>query len=663
MALRSPAAPREPPRTGGGWEEESGRVFDFAWRVTRDAAAARRVLREWSASPLGPPVNGGNGGWERAWRLTMRHLGPAAEEGPGASGLWAEAMTPRPGSGLTREQARAAWDVCRAMDPRHYALLDLALRRQLQAGELAEVLRVPVERAAESTRRLRDEADEAARALLLVRGREGCPRLDGLLGRPAEEGGEGGRLRQALLTHARECARCGAVASAWPGMAAALPALAPVAPSQPPGVNGGVRPRPVPPVNGGEDPSEPFSFTMPASGYRWMAAAGAALFVAALALFAPVSPLSPLHVRGSTPPAVASEDRLSNILVLTSTPAPAGSRGPGASRTATPPRAPVSGGVAPTATAVTVGTFIPGGSPTATPGTVGSGDPAPSSAGDSALTLSTRAIDLGSGGPSGGGGAAGSFTVSGSGGTWQASSDADWLSVSPTSGTLTPSGTRVAVSADRDAAGPGAQRAVVRVSAAGVVRTLAVTLTGASAMQVTVVGFDATALPAAGCGMDTTTVRVRADGASAVTVRWSGGGAPLSRLSAGQAGQGELWTGTVGPLSSAGTLTVQATGAGGASGQASAPTPRIVPCATGLSDTGGSLVLPVNGAGSLIALVRLPTGTSATFTVVGPAGNVVARQAVVEADQVRVRVEAGTYTVSVAGGGLAGGSVSLVLQP
>jgi RNA polymerase sigma factor (sigma-70 family) len=200
-------------------------LYDFALRIVRDADLAADVVQStfvkaWEAAQQQKGVEN-----VKAWlytiahnlaidelRLRKRFVEPrrdeVSEEGfpfaiPDLSRLSDPETVMR-----DRELVALVWDSAAALNPQEYALLDLHLRRGLDADELADHLGLAKGALYTRLSRLRDSLEEAVTtALLMRRGRPACERLDALLVKlRATEVTQ--PVRRAIKAHLTECERC-----------------------------------------------------------------------------------------------------------------------------------------------------------------------------------------------------------------------------------------------------------------------------------------------------------------------------------------------------------------------------------------------------------------------------------------------------------------------
>jgi len=201
------------------------RVYDFAWRILRDADAAaeasRDVFLRVSLELPGVP----RGASFRAWLFAITHavVIPRAESGarpaPVIIPLHEEAFgsfdVPDPCRiddpsvvGDDYELAAFVWEAAASLSPRDYALLDLHLRQGLDSAELAAVASLGKSHAAALVGRLTGAADDVMSGYVLARrGGNDCAVLQQVLAAhtlpPYTDA-----LRRAVDAHASTCPAC-----------------------------------------------------------------------------------------------------------------------------------------------------------------------------------------------------------------------------------------------------------------------------------------------------------------------------------------------------------------------------------------------------------------------------------------------------------------------
>jgi RNA polymerase sigma-70 factor (ECF subfamily) len=201
-------------------------LYDFALRIVRDDDLAADVVQStfvkaWDAARRQKEVAN-----VKAWLYTIAHnlaidelrlrkrlaepsAGGRGEEG----GLPFAAVDPSrfsdPEAVLRdRELVELVWDSASALNPQEYALLDLHLRRGLDADELSRHLSLAKSAVYTRLSRLRDSLEEAVTSTLLMRrGRRECLDLDWLLEElRATEATQ--PVRRAIKQHLEACERC-----------------------------------------------------------------------------------------------------------------------------------------------------------------------------------------------------------------------------------------------------------------------------------------------------------------------------------------------------------------------------------------------------------------------------------------------------------------------
>lgn len=334
-----------------------------------------------------------------------------------------ELLTAMPDESMTPEQAaetamlrQLVWDAAAGLADRDRALLDLHLRQGLEGAELGEAMGVSAANAYVMLNRLKAQVDRSLGALLIARlGRDDCSELDTLL--LDWDGSFSPLIRKRVARHVEGCEICGErrkkIMSPWMLLAGVPVFVAPLT----------LRDRVLGDTQLVAYSGTPSASTGPAPGgpfwTRARTTAAAAVVIAAAGITAVV-----ISQNGSDTPTIA-----------------------GASPTATlDPTNGASGGTSPSSP-------LTGLTPAPTAGTTSS-QPEPSDNPSveatqlpGTLTVSTRSIDLGLTRTTG------TVRIRGGGDvptTFFASSNADWLSASPSSDTVTgSSSTTLVVTANR----------------------------------------------------------------------------------------------------------------------------------------------------------------------------------------------------------------------
>jgi RNA polymerase sigma-70 factor (ECF subfamily) len=201
-------------------------LYDFALRIVRDDDLAADVVQStfvkaWDAARKQKEV-----GNVKAWLYTIAHnlaidelrlrkrLAEPPAGGRGDDGGFPFAVVdPSRFSDpeavvQDRELVELVWDSASALNPQEYALLDLHLRRGLDAEEISRHLSLAKSAVYTRLSRLRDSLEEAVTSTLLMRrGRRECLDLDWLLEElRATEATQ--PVRRAIKQHLEACERC-----------------------------------------------------------------------------------------------------------------------------------------------------------------------------------------------------------------------------------------------------------------------------------------------------------------------------------------------------------------------------------------------------------------------------------------------------------------------
>lgn len=201
------------------YEPHLGGVFDFALRVVRDRGTAADVVRKtfakaWKVFPeQGAPallyaLARNCAIDELRYRRRGNGSAQADREGFDFTQIDAARLSDPAAVLFDREFVELVWDYAAALSAEEYSLLDLHLRRELSAEELAEHL--SLENAGLHTRlsRLRDSFDDGITSTLLAtRCRRNCDQLDVLLSE-LDAKRITPQIRMAVQQHARRCERC-----------------------------------------------------------------------------------------------------------------------------------------------------------------------------------------------------------------------------------------------------------------------------------------------------------------------------------------------------------------------------------------------------------------------------------------------------------------------
>lgn len=107
------------------------------------------------------------------------------------------------------EYSTLVWDAAAGMSAKEYTLLDMHLRQQLSADEIARALRVSPGNVHTMTTRLRQSLETSVSSLMLVRrGRGDCAELDALLTTLDADADLTPKIRRAVRKHVKACEIC-----------------------------------------------------------------------------------------------------------------------------------------------------------------------------------------------------------------------------------------------------------------------------------------------------------------------------------------------------------------------------------------------------------------------------------------------------------------------
>lgn len=223
------------------YDRYSTRLFDFAKRTVRDADASADVvqatfLKAWgSLQRRDPPEH------VRPWLFTIARNEAIDEirrrrrisslvpgEGDAPYDRIDESRYQDPeGAFRDAEMAELVWAAAKALKSKDYALLDMHLRQDLSAEEIAGELGVATQNVYKKLSRLRAAVEEAVADELLRRRRGECTDLDEVVRRIGNEGLTP-RARRAISKHTRSCETCQERRRRLTAPAAIFAALAPI---------------------------------------------------------------------------------------------------------------------------------------------------------------------------------------------------------------------------------------------------------------------------------------------------------------------------------------------------------------------------------------------------------------------------------------------------
>ena len=205
------------------YERYFDRIFDFVARTMRDSESAGDVtqnafLKAWNGlRRRGSPDN------LKAWlfaiarneaidefRYRRLEVSLDGEENSIPAGVETDTSRTADPEAMAqdREVAGLAWRAASALSPKEYALLDMHLRQELGAEEIAGCLGVRTGNVYTMLSRLRGAVEETVVFELLRRsGRSACPELDVVLTR-FETGSLTPAMRRAVKKHLNGCEIC-----------------------------------------------------------------------------------------------------------------------------------------------------------------------------------------------------------------------------------------------------------------------------------------------------------------------------------------------------------------------------------------------------------------------------------------------------------------------
>ena len=208
-------------------------VYDYLARTVRDPHAAEDLLQTSFVRALEAIATLQDPARVRPWlyaiahRQAMNHLTRSRPSysidptRPAAAGRGPDELA---GAG---EAAELVWAAAGGLEPRQYAIVDLAVRQQLTTPEVAEVLDLDPKQAAVAVHRAKESLGQAVKALLLARSSQRCSRLAELV--PAAPLRLSTASRHRIDRHLRRCSHCKDLASRLVSPEAVLAGLAPVA--------------------------------------------------------------------------------------------------------------------------------------------------------------------------------------------------------------------------------------------------------------------------------------------------------------------------------------------------------------------------------------------------------------------------------------------------
>lgn len=223
------------------------RVYDFAWRVVRDAGEAASVTESVFATAMANLSQLPNAASLRSWLFGIAYRSAVAraagldrttgpfeavhEEAFGSFDVPDACFVDDPSvAGGDAATAALVWEAAMALNPRDYAVVDLHVRQGLDSAEIASVLAMNKSNAYTLVTRMKSAAADVMTGYTLARtGNKACDQLQQALA-PFDFPPYTDEIRRAVDAHTRECETCKATRRAIPEPLAILGAFAAVKP-------------------------------------------------------------------------------------------------------------------------------------------------------------------------------------------------------------------------------------------------------------------------------------------------------------------------------------------------------------------------------------------------------------------------------------------------
>jgi hypothetical protein len=201
------------------------RLSEGRWRGNPRVAALAAAY-EAAMAEGGPPADGIAAGGKEEEASAFAQVDPDKLASPGEAAR-------------AQEEAPIIWEAAASLDRTEYALLDLCLRRRLNAAQVGQVISVGRLKAGGMISRLKTAADEAFTSLLMLRlGRGQCAELEQLAA-SMEKAVLPPESRHLVSAHVAACLNCSDTRKRLVPPLKVLAALLPMAPA--PGVKEAVR--------------------------------------------------------------------------------------------------------------------------------------------------------------------------------------------------------------------------------------------------------------------------------------------------------------------------------------------------------------------------------------------------------------------------------------
>jgi RNA polymerase sigma factor (sigma-70 family) len=200
------------------YEQHALEIHDFLLRTLRNDAAAEDLTQTTFLRAFERRSTLSDPGKVRPWLFSIAHhlaLNQLSRSRP-TDDIDARYELAAPERGpedqaIAQESAELVWAAARSLEPRQYAVLDLATRHQMTTPEIAAALELENSHAAVLVHRAREALGNAVQQLLVARRRTHCERLAELV--PAGVSELTPEQRASVDHHMRRCPNCQAMAA------------------------------------------------------------------------------------------------------------------------------------------------------------------------------------------------------------------------------------------------------------------------------------------------------------------------------------------------------------------------------------------------------------------------------------------------------------------
>ncbi len=220
-ALEQAAAAGDRDAFGALYNRHFDRVYDFTFRILRNADEAADIAQESFLRAMKGLKNGKKKAAFSTWLFIIaRNLAlnkiqrsrwdvtPIGDRAHVFEQIDVARLGDPEAVAAATELAHLVWEAANGLDPKQYSLLDLHLRQGLDSGEIAQVLGITKGNAYTKLSRLKDAFESSVVALILTRGAGNrCGQLSELIrDRPVAEMTPS--LRRIIGAHVQNCAAC-----------------------------------------------------------------------------------------------------------------------------------------------------------------------------------------------------------------------------------------------------------------------------------------------------------------------------------------------------------------------------------------------------------------------------------------------------------------------